>query len=334
MTNEAERIQELVPFAPGEYVERLDPNDVLEQVAVIQDLMGSAMKDNHHFGVIPGCGDKPTLLKPGAEKLCFMFRLRPDFETVVKDLGKGHREYQVTCTLFHQGNGEARGMGVGSASTMESRYRFRTERIGTPPKEYWKDRDPKLLPPNSSVQKKAGQWAVVRKVEHDAPADYYNTCWKIAKKRSFVDAVITTLACSDIFAQDLEDLPPEIRDADRSTRKPHSQEQTQKVAKDTQEEQKPREIQPSPVKKDSTKQERVTDAQLEDLNYLIEELTETKTEANEKLAQIRKNLKISRLNLMTQQQYHFLIGKLRAKLEEKQTEVEEVLDEEMEDLPF
>ena len=33
--------------------------------------MGAAMKDGEHFGKIPGCGDKPTLLKPGAEKALF-----------------------------------------------------------------------------------------------------------------------------------------------------------------------------------------------------------------------------------------------------------------------
>jgi hypothetical protein len=50
------------------------------------------------------------------------------------------------------------------------------------------------------------------KVEHDNPADYYNTCLKMAKKRAHVDAILTVTAASDIFTQDLEDmgevLPP------------------------------------------------------------------------------------------------------------------------------
>ncbi|WP_418719751.1 hypothetical protein [Bilophila wadsworthia] len=45
------------------------------------------------------------------------------------------------------------------------------------------------------------------RVEHDNPADYYNTCLKMAKKRALVDAVLTCTAASDIFTQDIEDEP-------------------------------------------------------------------------------------------------------------------------------
>ena len=44
------------------------------------------------------------------------------------------------------------------------------------------------------------------RVEHDNPADYYNTILKMAKKRAYVDAIITATACSDIFTQDLEEM--------------------------------------------------------------------------------------------------------------------------------
>jgi hypothetical protein len=42
------------------------------------------------------------------------------------------------------------------------------------------------------------------------PADVANTILKMAKKRAQVDAVITATAASDIFTQDIEDLPPEV----------------------------------------------------------------------------------------------------------------------------
>ncbi|MDR2611524.1 MAG: hypothetical protein LBG06_01310 [Deltaproteobacteria bacterium] len=38
-----------------------------------------------------------------------------------------------------------------------------------------------------------------------APADVYNTCLKMAKKRALVDAVLTGTSCSDLFGQDMED---------------------------------------------------------------------------------------------------------------------------------
>jgi hypothetical protein len=45
------------------------------------------------------------------------------------------------------------------------------------------------------------------KVEYDNPADYFNTCLKMAKKRALVDAVLTSTAASDIFTQDIEEDP-------------------------------------------------------------------------------------------------------------------------------
>ena len=47
----------------------LSVKDIREQINLIQGVMKDAMQDKVHFGTIPGCGDKPTLLKPGAEKL-------------------------------------------------------------------------------------------------------------------------------------------------------------------------------------------------------------------------------------------------------------------------
>jgi hypothetical protein len=62
-------------------------------------------------------------------------------------------------------NGEKLSMGVGSCSTKEKKYNY----------------------------------------TRDNPADIYNTCLKMAKKRSLVDAVITTTGCSDLFTQDLDE---------------------------------------------------------------------------------------------------------------------------------
>jgi hypothetical protein len=71
--------------------------DVQNQVAKIQDLMKSLMKDGEHYGIIPGT-QKPSLLKPGAEKLCFIFRLTACYDVTVNDLPNGHREISVKCT--------------------------------------------------------------------------------------------------------------------------------------------------------------------------------------------------------------------------------------------
>ena len=152
---------------------------VREQVNQIQYLMKSVLKDGTHYGTIKGCGDKPTLLQPGAEKIAYMFKLVPTYKVEREQLGGGHREYTVECTLTSRGTGEVMGFGVGECSTMESKYRYRWDGYG-------RDR---------------------RRVENPDVADVWNTCLKMAKKRAFVDAVKSTTAASDVFTQDIEDMP-------------------------------------------------------------------------------------------------------------------------------
>jgi hypothetical protein len=198
----------------------LTVQQVLGQVQLIQQVMSAAMKDGEHYGKIPGCGDKPTLLKPGAEKLCLTFRLAPTYQLEERQLERGHREYRVQCTLSSISSGAFIGQGVGVCSTMEAKYRYRA---GAPemtdkavPRAYWDLRqdDPAtaqmLLGGKGFVPKKVdGAWMIAKageRAEHDNPADYYNTVLKIAKKRALVDAVLTATAASDIFTQDLEDI--------------------------------------------------------------------------------------------------------------------------------
>jgi hypothetical protein len=192
---------------------QLTSRDLVAQVSLIQDVMKSVMKEGEHFGVIPGCGDKPTLLKPGAEKLGFTFRLSPSFIITKTDMQNGHREYEVVCTLSHINTGQVWGQGVGSCSTMESKYRYRGTEVESTgkqvPKAYWDKRDAEVLGGKEFTASKVdGQWMICRKgekKENDNPADQYNTVLKMAKKRAHVDAMLTCTAASDIFTQDIED---------------------------------------------------------------------------------------------------------------------------------
>lgn len=204
---------------------------VLKQVAMIQSVLKDVMKQDEHFGTIPGT-NKPSLYKAGAEKLSLTFRLRPEYEIRRSDLGGGHREYEVVCTLYHIPTGQSIGQGVGSATTMEGKYRFRpgpVEFTGKPvPKSYWDDpkRDLSHIGGKGFSAKKnpdTNQWEIAIKgesVEHDNPADYYNTVLKMAKKRAHVDAILTATAASDIFTQDVEDMPEVIPTAKKEPEKP------------------------------------------------------------------------------------------------------------------
>ena len=223
-------LQTTVPTQLSAVQDALTPSALLEQVQLIQNVMTSVMKENEHYGVIPGTGNKPSLLKAGAEKLCFTFRLRPQFEIEERELINSHREYKTICKLFSIANSNPVGEGLGICSTMESKFRYRTgageiTEIDVP-KSYWDTRksDPKKaaevlreLANNAGYEgNKFGTkkdenncWKITthgEKVEYDNPADYYNTVIKMSKKRAFVDAVITCTAASDIFTQDVEDL--------------------------------------------------------------------------------------------------------------------------------
>jgi len=81
------------------------------------------------YGVIPGT-TKPTLLKPGAEKLCTMFGLTPIPEIIHSTTdwtGKEHGEpffyYHVRYNIYRGGSLIA--AGDGSCNSMEKKYRYR-----------------------------------------------------------------------------------------------------------------------------------------------------------------------------------------------------------------
>ena len=149
---------------------------VRSQVNQIQYLMQDVLQKGTHYDTIKGCGDKPVLLQPGAEKIALMFRFVPKYEITKEDLGNNHREYDVTCNLLNE-EGSIVGVGMGLCSTMEKKYRYRKD------------------------------WQTKATVENEDIADLWNTVLKMAKKRAFVDAVRSTTAASDIFTQDIEEAP-------------------------------------------------------------------------------------------------------------------------------
>jgi hypothetical protein len=231
------------PLSPTNYAMAVE--ELTTQVDLIQQVMKSVMHEKEHYGTIPGCGTKPTLLKPGAEKLAMTFRFAPKYEIQERDMANGHREYRVVCALQSIITGAFVGEGVGAGTTMESKYRFRKAEQTCPlcgqpaiirgKKEYgggwlcyknkggcgakFKDGDPEI------------ENQEMGRIEHDNPADYYNTVLKMAKKRALVDAVLTATAASDIFTQDVEDLggkhpeeQPEKRPGDSTQQANNTQE--------------------------------------------------------------------------------------------------------------
>ncbi|MDP2317498.1 MAG: hypothetical protein Q8P41_31730 [Pseudomonadota bacterium] len=187
---------------------------VRAQVQLIQEIMRDVMVEGEHYGTIPGCGDKKTLKQSGAEKLALAFRLAPSYRVEKENLGGGHREVTVYCDLKSISTGRVVGAGVGSCSTMESKYRYRNvadyEVTGDPIPPDSKERKKEYRRQGFGMKKVDDVWEWVKftdvaKAENPDIADTWNTVLKMAKKRSLVDAVKSTTAASDIFTQDLED---------------------------------------------------------------------------------------------------------------------------------
>lgn len=98
--------------------------EVVAHAKTVQQVMQAVMKPNVHYGAIPGAGDKPTLLKSGAEVLCMTFRIADRYD--VTDLSRdGSIRYRVNCVGEHQTSGATLGSGLGECSSDEEKYRWR-----------------------------------------------------------------------------------------------------------------------------------------------------------------------------------------------------------------
>ena len=101
----------------------LTSKEVRGQVQLIQEVMKSVMQEKEHYGVIPGCGNKPTLLKAGAEKLAHTFRFAPKYEEIAGCKEEdGLIVYKIRCDLIHIPTGNFVGSGLGACNSKERKY--------------------------------------------------------------------------------------------------------------------------------------------------------------------------------------------------------------------
>jgi hypothetical protein len=179
------------------------------------DVVKKVLEKDVDFGIIPGTV-KPTLYKSGAEKLCRWFKIHVEYKIEAEKLTGDHMGYTVDAVVKDNQTDYIIGEGTGYCTTMESKYRYRKtsrtcpvcgkETIIKGRKEYgggWlcyakKGGCNSKFPEGSSEIENQTEGYV----EHENPADYYNTCRKMAKKRAYVDATITVLGLD--MSQDLE----------------------------------------------------------------------------------------------------------------------------------
>lgn len=150
-------------------IEGLNLNKVQKSMNAIQmwqKLAQDNLVEGHDYGASFYGASKPSLLKPGAEKILMLLGLSSEYEIIekIQDYDNGFFTYTIRCILTK--NGQVITEGLGHCNSKE--------------KKYESDKQDKFM--------------------------LGNTCLKMAKKRAQVDAALTVGSLSDIFTQDLEDM--------------------------------------------------------------------------------------------------------------------------------
>lgn len=161
------------------------------------------------YGIIEGCGSKPVLFKPGAEKLIRLFKLRTKFEVIdtIVDYRENLFHYHYKCLLYR---GDIMlGQCDGIASSRESKF---NQTVRTCPRCGKSGTTFKDKKSNNYYcwNKKGGCGATnipENQIKSESGFNYnnINTLVKMAQKRAMVGAVLIVCGVSMFFTQDLED---------------------------------------------------------------------------------------------------------------------------------
>jgi len=186
-----------------------------ERGALIRQVMANVLEEGKDYGKIPGT-DKPTLFKPGAEKLCLTFALgavAPNVEDLSTDDAV---RYRVSVPI-EAADGRVLAVGIGEASTDEEKYRWKKPACD---EEFQETPD---ACKRVKWMRGGSQGAYQVKQIRTSPADLANTVLKMAHKRAFVAGTLLATGASSVFNQDLEDFTQELREHvldDEATVKP------------------------------------------------------------------------------------------------------------------
>lgn len=180
------------------------PRDILSAQDETRALIAETLLEGRDYGVIPGV-KKPSLFKPGAERVGIAFGCFPRYRIVEQEVDhdrkvewrkkkrvynnahkndKSFREveesgeslglyrYVVECEIVHRETGQVVGNCIGVCSTMEAKY-------------------------------------------VDRPRECENTALKMSEKRAHVGAVLNAFGLSEQFTQDVEDTQPAAEASDK-----------------------------------------------------------------------------------------------------------------------
>lgn len=175
--------QALVKRGMEDYVPELrrNPAQVKHLIEEVEGLVKEHMREGIDYGTIPGT-PKPTLYKPGAERLMRFFGMGSVVEQVrcIEDWKEGLFYYQ-----YRVGVGPITENGIVPIAWCEG-----------------------------SANSRERKWS-----RANAP-DILNTIQKMSQKRAMVGAVLIATNTSSFFTQDTEDLPRELLQQQHATAAP------------------------------------------------------------------------------------------------------------------
>ena len=189
----------------------------------VREYTAKCLTKDIDYGVISGVS-KPTLLKPGAEKIGSLFGLSPRFECVDKVLnftGAGNPDnepffyFEYRCNLYKGDQFVA--SCDGSCNSWEKKYRYRKGGMlcpdcGKPTVKiskyggYYCDAkaggcNHKFQANDSRIIKQSGG-----DLKNFDTAEQVNTFQKMAQKRAYVGAILIACNLSEYYTQDVEDM--------------------------------------------------------------------------------------------------------------------------------
>lgn len=184
------------------------------------------LKKELDYGVIPGV-EKPSLFKPGAEKLRFVYKLQTDTQCIDKTIDPvtGFIDYTYKTTVKSPDGEAILATCEGSANSYEDRYLYRYVSTDKHPS---KEEAEKLKAQGVGKWRKFGdKWVWVEK-QKNAPevlVGIKNTIQKMAQKRSFVGAILIATGASEFFTQDVEDMNIGNSEPEKAEPKPEAKKQ-------------------------------------------------------------------------------------------------------------
>ena len=191
---------------------------------LVRQYTANCLTKDIDFGKVSGVS-KPSLLKPGAEKICSLFGLTPKFSCVDKIMnwnGEGNPDnepffyFEYRCDLYR--GGEFVASCDASCNSWEKKYRYRKGGLVCPDcgkqtlmkSKYdagyycnsksggcghkFQANDPRIVNQNIGEQKNFDT------------AEQVNTFQKMAQKRAYVGATLIACNLSEYYTQDVEDM--------------------------------------------------------------------------------------------------------------------------------